>query len=152
MNNVTSLAASQNLSRIKLTWSAPTGATHYLIYRKDEDVGTDLIYLAKTTATNFIDFGVPRTTPDAAAINYEYTVKASDGTNTASGADVSVACTALAHADVDNIGIGHPRYKIGSTSYTASLSTTSYGSTANASNTNLNDSCARTLQKSLSRI
>ena len=152
MNDPTSLSASQNLSRVRLTWSAPTGATYYLVYRKDEDVGTDLIYLAKTTDTEFIDYGVPRTTPDLDAINYEYTVKATDGTNTSSGATVSVACSELAHSDVGAIGLGHPRYKIGSTSYSANLTAISYGTTVNASTTDLNDSCALTLAKSLSRL
>ena len=142
----------ENLAGIKITWDAVTGATKYLIYRMDEDVGTTPAYLAETTATNFVDFGPPRTTPDLAAINYEYTVKATDGSTTSSGATVSVSCSGLAHTEVAAIGLGHPKYKIGSTVYTATLSAISYSGTDTASTTNVNDSCALTLAKSLSRL
>lgn len=151
MDDPTSLTATQTLGSIALAWTAPTGATSYLIYRNDTDGYLNLTFLAETTATTFIDFGPPRTTPALSAITYAYTIKATDGSSTSSGAGLVVDCTTLANADVDDVGLGHPKYKISSTTYTATLSATTYGTTVNAA-AGMNDVCALTLAKSLSRL
>tara|TARA_R110002096_G_scaffold317893_2_gene512253 strand:- start:281 stop:736 length:456 start_codon:yes stop_codon:yes gene_type:complete len=151
MDNPTSLTATQTLGSIALAWTAASGATSYLIYRQDYDLGTNETFLIETTATSFVDYGPPRTTTALAAIDYQYTIKATDGSATSSGAYVDADCTLLANADVDDVGLGHPKYKISSTTYTATLSATTYGTTVNAA-AGLNDVCALTLAKSLSRL
>ena len=151
MDNPTSLTATQTLGSIALAWTAPTGATSYLIERLDYDLLINPTYLAETTETSFIDFGTPRTTPGLVAISYVYTVKATDGSTTSSGATAIVDCSTLHNTDVDDVGLGHPKYKISSTTYTATLSATTYGTTVNAA-AGLNDVCALHLAKSLSRL
>jgi hypothetical protein len=151
MDNPTNLTATQTLGSIALAWTAATGATSYLIERLDYDILINPTYLAETTATSFIDFGPPRTTPALDVINYVYIVKATDGSSTSAGETVIVDCTLLYDTVVDDVGLGHPKYKISSTTYTATLSATTYGTTVNAA-AGLNDVCALTLAKSLSRL
>lgn len=151
MDNPTSLTATQTLGSIALAWTAASGATSYLIYRTDTALLTNMTFLAETSATSFTDFGPPRTTPALAVISYAYTVKATDGASTSSGLSEVEGCTLLANTDVDDVGLGHPKYKISATTYTATLSATTYGTTVNAA-AGLNDVCALTLAKSLSRL
>ena len=151
MDDPTSLTATQTLGSIALAWTAPTGATSYLIERVDYDLLINPTYLAETTATSFTDYGPPRTTPALAVISYVYTVKATDGSSTSTGAFVIVDCTLLYDTVVDDVGLGHPKYKIGATPYTATLSATSYGTTVNAA-AGLNDVWALHQAKSLSRL
>lgn len=151
MDDPTSLTATQTLGSIALAWTAPTGATSYLIERLDYDLLINPTYLAETTATSFTDFGPPRTTPALAVISYVYTVKATDGSSTSSGATVIVDCSTLHNTDVDDVGLGHPKYKISSTTYTATLSATTYGTTVNAA-AGMNDAWALHQAKSLSRL
>ena len=151
MDNVTSLSATQTLGSIALTWTGASGATSYLIYRTNTDNLGSLTYLAETTATSYTDFGPRRTETDLTVIEYAYTVKATDGSSTSSGTSVVETTTVLANADVDDVGLGHPKYVTGSTTYTATLSATTYGTTVNAAS-GLNDVCVLHLCKGLSRI
>ena len=151
MDDVTNLAATQTLASIALSWTAASGASSYLVYRTNTaDLGS-FTYLAETTATSYTDFGPRRTDPNLVAIEYAYTIKATDGSSTSSGESVIVNCTVLANADVDDVGLGHPKYKISSTTYTATLTATTYGTTVNAAS-GLNDVCVLHLCNALSRI
>jgi len=151
MDNVTSLTATQTLGSIALAWTAASGATSYLVYRTDTDILINMTFLGETTATSFTDYGPPRTTPALAVIDYAYTIKATDGTTTSSGTSEVEGCTLLQDADVDDVGLGHPKYKVSATTYTATLSATTYGTTVSAA-AGLNDVCVLHLAKSLSRL
>ena len=79
LDNVTNLSASQTVSSVTLTWTAPAGATSYVIYRDGKKVGTSTTTRYKNNGT------VPGTT-------YKYTVIAkASGYYDSSGKSVKIS-------------------------------------------------------------
>jgi fibronectin type 3 domain-containing protein len=111
------LTAVATTSQIQLSWTAPTGATSYILYRGTGTGSTPVSYQTGLTGTSYTDTGL------VSGAVYTYSVSAA-GTNW-TGAQSSVVTSAALAAAPSGLVVGAGNAQI-SLNWTASVGTTGY--------------------------